>query len=53
VVGLIEQALRGGATYVAIAEMLGVSEQTVARWRTQSADTELAPVRVVDALAPS
>ena len=53
VVGLIEQALREGATYVAIAEMLGVSEQTVARWRTQSADTELAPVRVVGALSPS
>ena len=51
VVGLIEQALRDGASYAAIAEMLGVSEQTVVRWRTSSTDTEFAPVRVVDASA--
>jgi alkylated DNA nucleotide flippase Atl1 len=49
VVRLIEAAYGEGATYGAIAEMLGVSEQTVMRWRMQDKDSELAEVRVVDA----
>lgn len=49
VVRLIEAAHGEGATYGAIAEMLGVSEQTVTRWRMQATDMELAEVRIVDA----
>ena len=45
---LIERAHGEGATYSAIAGEVGVSEQTLQRWRA-AGSTSLAVVRVVDA----
>jgi transposase len=48
VASAIERARSEGASYAAIAVALGVTQQTLKRWRSSDAGSSLALIRVVD-----